>query len=191
LAGNEEAMPKIWGKEERAEIIEARALVDPLSEETRKERRALLAVSVTQLVVAVGGVIPSKIDALGVELSAGDTGRLLGVLCAVQIYLLVAFWIYSTADLKAWAMDRERIFSSGAARLATQHTNVAPEPDQDPEEFEVWLGGKYAEFTRLFRAEIDQHFRVLSARAVLERWVPIAIGAGSLVASVARIAMLL
>ena len=183
-------MPKIWEKEERAEITEARALVDPLSEESRKERRALLTVSVTQLVVAVGGVIPSRIDALGVELSAGDTGRLLGVLCAVQIDLLTAFWIYSTADLKAWAMDRERVFSSSAARLAAQYTNLAPEPDENPEEFEVWLGGKRAEFTRLFRAEIDQHFRVLSVRAVLERWVPIAVGAGSLVASVARIAIL-
>jgi len=183
-------MPKIWGREERAEVADARTLVDPLSEVTRKERRALLAVSVTQLVVAVGGIIPSKIDALGVELSTGDASRLLGLLCAVQIYLLVAFWIYSAADLKAWAMDRERVFSTSAAKLAGRHTNLAPEPGQDPEEFEFWLAKKSKEFAQLFRAEIDRHFRVLSARAVLERWVPIAVGLSSLVASLARIAML-
>jgi hypothetical protein len=79
-------------------------LQDPLSEVTRKERRALLAASTVTIVVTKTGLIPSKIEALGISFSPGDQHSLLLVLGAVVLYFLVAFITYGLSDFLAWKL---------------------------------------------------------------------------------------
>jgi len=42
-------------------------IIDPLSEVTRRERRALLGVSALSIAMSITHLIPTKISALGVE----------------------------------------------------------------------------------------------------------------------------
>ena len=73
-------------------------LKDPLSEETRKERRNLLAVSALGIVMVKSGLIPSKISALGIEFSQADQNVLLYALAIITIYFLLAFIFYALSD---------------------------------------------------------------------------------------------
>jgi len=70
----------------------------PLSEETRKERRALLAASGISILIAKTGLVPTKIAALGIEFSQTERTTFLYCLLAMVIYFLVAFIAYALAD---------------------------------------------------------------------------------------------
>lgn len=73
-------------------------LSDPLSKETRVERKTLLAFSAIGIVVVKTGLIPSKIVALGIEFSATDKAMFLKALACVIVYFVVAFLIYAWSD---------------------------------------------------------------------------------------------
>lgn len=77
---------------------------DPLSEVTRKERKALLAVSLLGLVIANTGLLPTEIDALGVKFSASDQKGILYVLVLVTAYFAIAFALYVASDFIAWRL---------------------------------------------------------------------------------------
>lgn len=77
-------------------------LGDPLKEVTRKERRALLAVSVAALTIAKAGIFPVKIESIGIEFSAANKPVLLYIILGVVVYFLVAFAVYATSDFIAW-----------------------------------------------------------------------------------------
>lgn len=80
-------------------------LKDPLSEVTRKERRALLAVSTLGIVIAKTGLIPSKITALGIEFTRADQRSLLLSIAAIIFYFLIAFVVYAASDFLAWRLS--------------------------------------------------------------------------------------
>jgi hypothetical protein len=75
---------------------------DRLSDSTRQERRILLAVSTLGLVIIRGGVIPTRIEFLGVDLSTDNQVFLFRTLAAVIGYFLVAFVMYAVVDNAAW-----------------------------------------------------------------------------------------
>ena len=75
---------------------------DPLSDITRKERRAFLGVSLLGVVIQKTGLIPTEISSLGVKFGSTDQRALLLVLAAVTGYFLVAFIIYAASDFLAW-----------------------------------------------------------------------------------------
>jgi len=77
-------------------------LRDPLSTETRTERRTLLGASAIGIVIVKTGLIPSKISALGIEFTQTDQRSLLLAIAAIVSYFLVAFLIYATSDFLAW-----------------------------------------------------------------------------------------
>ena len=77
-------------------------LRDPLSAVTRTERRTLLGVSALGIVIAKSGLVPSKINALGIEFDHADQRALLKMLSAIVTYFLIAFLIYAASDLVAW-----------------------------------------------------------------------------------------
>lgn len=77
-------------------------LDDPLRDVTRKERRALLAVSIVALVVAKTGILPGKIASIGIEVSSADKPALLFIFAGVIAYLLLAFMIYAASDFIVW-----------------------------------------------------------------------------------------
>lgn len=77
-------------------------LGDPLKEVTRKERRALLGVSVAALIVAKTGILPGRIESIGVDFPAGDKPILLLIFASVIAYFLLAFVVYAASDFIAW-----------------------------------------------------------------------------------------
>ena len=77
-------------------------LGDPLSDVARRERRNLLASSTIALLIVHVGLIPERISAFGIELSAPAQSALLLMLVAVVIYFMVAFVIYGFADFLVW-----------------------------------------------------------------------------------------
>jgi hypothetical protein len=79
-------------------------LRDPLSEVTRKERRALLVASVLGLVFLKTNVVPTRISALGIEFGRADQATLFSILTLVIGYFLLIFLIYATSDFLAWRL---------------------------------------------------------------------------------------
>jgi hypothetical protein len=79
-------------------------LGDPLSEVSRKERRALLGVSATGLVVAYTGLVPSEIANLGIRFSPTDRSWLLKLLALIVLYFVVAFVAYASSDIVKWRL---------------------------------------------------------------------------------------
>lgn len=75
---------------------------EPLSEFSRKERRALLGFSVLALMIALCDLIPQKISALGVEITGTQQGYLKWVFFGLIVYFLVAFSISGLQDWLAW-----------------------------------------------------------------------------------------
>jgi hypothetical protein len=78
------------------------AVRDPLSETTRKERRGLLGVGIVIICIIKTGMLPTKIEALGIEFSQTDQKYLFHILAAVVIYYLAAFLIYAVSDFILW-----------------------------------------------------------------------------------------
>ena len=69
-------------------------VLDPLSEVTRRERKALLIASLIALAISLGGLIPTEIQALGVKLSPPERDSILLLIALSVIYLLGGFSIY-------------------------------------------------------------------------------------------------
>jgi hypothetical protein len=77
-------------------------LKDPLSKEAREERRNLLVVSAVGLVIERTGLIPSKIEALGIEFGQANQDSLLWIIALIVGYFLCAFLVYGVPDFIAW-----------------------------------------------------------------------------------------
>jgi F0F1-type ATP synthase membrane subunit c/vacuolar-type H+-ATPase subunit K len=77
-------------------------VADPLGDVTRKERRSLLLASVISSSVAILGLVPTKISALGIELEAPARTAFLILLALVITYFLFAFIVYGLVDLLIW-----------------------------------------------------------------------------------------
>lgn len=99
-----------------------RDVVDPLSTTTRAERRWLLVSSVVLVALTWGGFVPTKVEALGIEIPTINPRVLVWLTCLVTGYFLAAFIFYYRADHFAvrrsaietvdWLTDR--LVSSGA-----------------------------------------------------------------------------
>lgn len=90
---------------------------DPLSEVTRRERRALLGTSLLALAVVKASLLPSEITALGVKLAASDQKSLLILLGFVILYFLGAFLVYGGSDLVAWRVAQRETLRETIRRL--------------------------------------------------------------------------
>ena len=75
---------------------------DPLADVTRKERRNLLISDAVLIAVIWGSLVPTKIDALGIDLVSSERYSLIVMLFAVSFYFLVAFWLYARVDKRVW-----------------------------------------------------------------------------------------
>jgi hypothetical protein len=93
-------------------------LGDPLSKETRTERRSLLGASAIGIVIVKTGLVPSKISALGIEFNQTDQRSLLLAIAAVVLYFLTAFLIYAGSDFLVWRLTiRNALKNRFAQRL--------------------------------------------------------------------------
>lgn len=77
-------------------------LSDPLSEVTRKERRNLIGAGIVFICVIKLGLVPSKISALGIELSAPAQDAFLSIFSLIVAYFLCAFGLYAISDILVW-----------------------------------------------------------------------------------------
>jgi hypothetical protein len=81
---------------------------DPLSEVTRKERRALLGLSLLGVALVKVPLIPEKFTTFGIEFSRVNQKAFLILYALVVVYFLVAFALYAFTDCVAWVRS-ERI----------------------------------------------------------------------------------
>ncbi|KGP01215.1 hypothetical protein JT27_13095 [Alcaligenes faecalis] len=77
-------------------------LVDPLSPLSRAERRNLLLASFIGFLMSKAGLIPTKLSAFGIELSAPQQSAFFLAAALVIGYFLLAFLAYSVPDLLVW-----------------------------------------------------------------------------------------
>lgn len=98
-------------------------LKPPLRERTLAERKYLLLSSAGALVVARGGLVPSKITFLGIEFSAAQATALMRIGAAVVVYFALTFAIYAFADWLVWRME---IQASRASQGLTYPEGVNP-----------------------------------------------------------------
>lgn len=92
-------------------------LRDPLSEVTRRERKALLGTSVLAVALVKAGLLPSEITALGVTLATSDQKSLLVLLGFVILYFLGAFLLYGASDLVTWRVTQREAFRETIRKL--------------------------------------------------------------------------
>jgi len=153
----------------RSESPDKLRLRDPLSEVTRRERRALLGVSVLSVAVALSGLLPTEIAALGVKLETNEQKTLLLLLTAMCVYYLIAFIAYAASDFTAWQVA---LHDSISERLSRSYT--------EPDEYDVHVWGevqdKMAErYPWLVLAE-SMVKPVSVARAIFEFVLPVVVG---------------
>lgn len=77
-------------------------LRDPLHDVTRKERRFLLGLSLIAVILVEAGAFPTKVTALGLELSGSDHIIFLKWFRLLLIYSTGAFFLYGIVDIISW-----------------------------------------------------------------------------------------
>jgi len=145
-------------------------LGDPLDSVTRKERRLLLGVSVLAIAIVKTGLIPTKIEALGVEFDKSNQQALLKILVLVTLYFFSAFAIYATADFLAWrrALQRARV---EAFTEQLRRKREGTEEKYIQEQREIWERSR----TAFAGFSVAQSVGVL--RALFEFLIPFLFGA--------------
>lgn len=99
---------------------------DPLSEVTRKERKALLAASLVGLFIAKTGLLPVEVSALGVKFDLSDQRAILGVLALITAYFIIGFALYAASDFLTWYLTfrlTEREFRERRLRMTEEKAN--------------------------------------------------------------------
>src|SRR5262249_3998081 len=101
-------------------------LSDFVSDNTRRERTALLITCAVALVIRTTGLVPSKISALGIEFSAADQRSLLRIVVGVLAYLALAFTIHALSDFIQWRTIYGSLKRSEAKEdITDQHKRIA------------------------------------------------------------------
>jgi hypothetical protein len=77
-------------------------LVDPLREESRRNRRALLAVASICLAIRISDSFPQQISALGISFSNKDVRIFSAMAVALEVYLCGIFMLSASADFFLW-----------------------------------------------------------------------------------------
>lgn len=78
--------------------VDMRDVADPLSTTTRAERRSLLVSSVVLVALTWGGLVPTRVEALGMEIHDVNATVLVATAFVVTAHFLVAFIFYYRAD---------------------------------------------------------------------------------------------
>ncbi len=75
---------------------------DPLTEVTRRERKALLGVAMLGLALVKVPLVPAKLAAFGIEFSEVNRENFAFMYALVVGYFLIAFVVYAFSDFVAW-----------------------------------------------------------------------------------------
>jgi hypothetical protein len=96
---------------EKARAAEFRVSNIKLSEPTKKERRALLGVSLIIIAISRIGLLPSKISAIGIEFNQTDQHILLWILIIINGYFLFGWLINVYNDFYSWRKNENEFLS--------------------------------------------------------------------------------
>ncbi len=144
-------------------------LSDPLSEQTRKERRLLLIVSLLSLAMTKAGLVPQKINALGIESQLVNQHALLLLVLLIVAYFIVAFMIYAASDFIAW---RNCVIEYSAENVKKFFKDVK-EPVKEQADHDIILKDLEAKM-RFWRGKA---WTTSIIRAVFEFVLPLVVGA--------------
>ena len=161
-----------------------RKVSDPLSEETRKLKRALLVWCLIAAALTLGDLFPSEITAFGLKVTPTNRSALSLLLIAVVLYHLVAFLVQGGVDAVRWYVnhnsteweDDVAAYDSYKAELFAR-SKLSEEDRQFMEEHERRLGA-------IWRGEaLDTYQRVVKViplasgiRAAVDFLVPLVAG---------------
>ena len=93
-------MPGTSDTRKLLEAVRDQRVVDPLSDVTRRERKALLGASLVGVALSRGGLIPTEISAFGISVSTVERISLLALLSLALLYFITIFTVYAFTDLK-------------------------------------------------------------------------------------------
>jgi hypothetical protein len=99
------------------QTTKAQHLHIPLSELTRKKRRALLGISIVGIAIVELKILPSKISALGIDFPEVHQQPLLPILSLIILYFVVGFVIHAGSDFVAWSQARNQQSLDAATRI--------------------------------------------------------------------------
>ena len=156
------------------ELDESR-ISDPLSETTRKERRALLAVSGLTFAIVLGDLVPTTISSFGITVAVGQQRVLLYLLASLNLYFLVAFISYAMADLTAWEATKRRLMWEHARVMVDELEEEQHGEVQDRGAAERWEAVRWERSRRAYRY-----------RKFVDFVLPIVIATGSIAISLTR-----
>src|SRR5439155_3641993 len=136
----------------------------PLSDVARKERRSLLGVGVIAILVGKTGLVPAKIENLGVTFTAPEREALLWVLMTIVVYYALAFAFYATSDFLTYRhavhLGRQEIRRQRLADANIKDNLMKP---GDPEVSSPWSLTRWVAPASVFRAIFDFVVPVLVA----------------------------
>lgn len=143
---------------------------DPLSEATRRERKALLGLSLLAIVIMKANLIPSELSAFGLTIDNVRREWLIISVAALVGYFLIAFMAYAFSDFLGWRMSFWETVRERAIERAKLEREIAEGADED-EPSEVL-------------DECDRHQRALTEgaiptsliRALIDFILPIMVG---------------
>ncbi len=142
---------------------------DPLSEVSRKQRKALLGLSLVSVAMVYAELVPTSISAIGVTVEDVDQVALLRVFAISVVYFLVAFTTYAYSDFVAWRIN----LSDATLELARIFDEIeergGPEDAEHSHQVSSELRKRYFWYTAASRGSV--------ARALFEFAVPIVFGA--------------
>jgi len=75
---------------------------DPLGILARKERRALLIMSVIAFAIVKAGLVPTEISVFGIKAEAINPPAIFWLIALVVLYFLVSFLLHAFPDFFAW-----------------------------------------------------------------------------------------
>jgi hypothetical protein len=91
---------------------------DPLSAITRRERTALLGVSMLGVALVKVPLVPEKFSALGIEFAQVQQQTFVGLYALIVAFYLAAFLIYAATDFVAWQRQDAIMQNERAHELA-------------------------------------------------------------------------
>ena len=145
---------------------------DPLTEITRKERRALLGSAVLGIALVKVPLVPSKLSAFGLDFDAPNQRTLLALYALVVGYFLVAFLVYALTDYVAWRRSQVIFYREYIRQDELVRKSLGVKAEK--EALRKWL-----EEGCPYRGFASHHMATLASglRAAFEFLVPIAVAA--------------
>ena len=110
--------------------IASERVATPLSDATHKVRDRLLVAASTGIVIFHTGLVPAKIEGLGVEFSSTQQGAMVLCLLCLVAFVFVSFLISETADVVSVRLRRRSKLESSMLAKISEAVEKARESEQ-------------------------------------------------------------